>query len=168
MTRMHLAALLLLWAPSALASKLDRLSDREYAHYRALRIFMEEKDRKAWLRLKTEEQRDQSLKDMGLWDTFYGLPESARQKVVNGEVEKGFTRQMVYMAWGAPFERNKLTGRAATRSELLIYRFEIDKNGVATPVVGSRIDYKAVGQHQTELYVDDDVVTSIVEKDSFE
>jgi hypothetical protein len=88
--------------------------------------------------------------------------------VVNGEVEEGFTRQMVYMAWGAPFERNKLTGRPATRSELLIYRFEIDKNGVATPVVGTRIDYQAVGQHQTELYVDDDVVTSMVEKDSFE
>jgi hypothetical protein len=167
MNRLHVF-LLLLVATTSLGSKLDRLSDAEYAHYRALRIFMEEKDRKGWLRLKTQEARDQRLQDLGLWDKFYNLSESQRERVVSGEVVVGFTRDMLYMAWGSPYQKQRLTGRNAARSELLIYRFEIDKNGLATPVVGDRIDYKAVGQHQTELYVDDDVVTSMVEKDSWE
>lgn len=64
--------------------------------------------------------------------------------------------------------KRRLTGREAARSELLVYRFQIDRKGIATPVVGERIDYKAVGQHQSEVYVDDEIVTSIVEKDSWE
>lgn len=167
MNRLHVA-LVLLVASMSLGGKLDRLSDAEYAHYRALRIFMEEKDRKAWLRLKTPEARDQALKDMGLWDKFYSLTEEQRKKVVNGEVEVGFSRDMLYMAWGAPFQKRRLTGRDAARSELLVYRFQIDKKGIATPVVGERLDYQAVGQHQTDVYVDDNIVTSMVEKDSWE
>lgn len=167
MTRLHVGAVIVA-AWLSLGSKLDRLSDQEYAHYRALRIFMEEKDRKAWLRLKTPEQRDARLREMNLWDKFYSLSEAQRQKVVAGEVEVGFTRDMLYMAWGAPFSKNRLTGREAARSELLVYRFQIDRSGIATPVVGERIDYKAVGQHQTEVFVDDDVVTKMVEKDSWE
>lgn len=167
MKRLHVA-LVLLVAGISLGSKLDRLSDAEYAHYRALRIFMEEKERKSWLHLKTEEARDAQLKEMGLWDKFYSLPEAQRAKVVAGEVERGFSRDMLYMAWGAPFQKQRLSGRDAQRSELLVYRFQIDKNGVATPVVGERLDYKAVGQHQSNVYVDDDIVTDIVEKDSWE
>jgi hypothetical protein len=149
-------------------SKLSLLSDGEYAHYRALRVFMDEKDRKAWLKLKTTEERDQALKDAGLWDRFYSHPEEVRSMIVEGDVLVGWTRDMVYMAWGPPFERQRLTGREAARSELFVYRFELDKDGAATPLVGKKLDYKAVGQHQIELVVDDDVVTEMKEKDRWE
>jgi hypothetical protein len=148
--------------------KLSRLSDGEYAHYRALRVFMDDKERKSWLKLKTTEERDQALKDAGLWDRFYAHPEEVRQQIVTGEVKQGWTRDMVYMAWGPPFERLRLTGREASRSELFVYRFELDKDGIATPLVGKRLDYKAVGQHQIELVVDDDVVAEMKEKDHWE
>lgn len=165
--RIHLVAVVLV-ALATGGSKLNRLSEAEYDHYRALRIFMNEDERKEWLKLKTTEERDQWLKDHKLWDKFYAHPTEIRQQIVDGLVEKGWTRDMVYMAWGAPFEKQRLTGRPAGRSELFMYRFEIDKNGVATPLVGKHEDYQAVGQHQTELILDDDVVTEMVEKDHFE
>lgn len=161
-------ACLLLIAMFTSGSKLSRLSEAEYAHYRALRVFMEEQDRKAWLKLKTTEERDQWLKDAGLWDKFYSYPPEMRAKIVEGDVKMGWSREMVYMAWGQPFEKMRLTGRDASRSELFVYRFEIDKDGVATPLVGKRTDYKAVGQHQTELVLDDDFVVEMKEKDRWE
>ncbi|MEZ4239422.1 MAG: hypothetical protein R3F59_25350 [Myxococcota bacterium] len=149
-------------------SKLSRLSDAEYAHYRALRVFMDDGQRKDYLKLKDPTERDQFLKDAGLWDKFYGLTDEQRQRVVDADVDLGFTRDMVYMAWGVPFERQRLTGREAQRSELFVYRFEIAKDGSAATVVGKHVDYKAVGQHQVELVVDDDIVTERKEKDHWE
>jgi hypothetical protein len=155
-------------ALGSMGSKLDRLTDGEYAHYRALRVFMDEPDRKAWLKLKTTEERDAWLKEAGLWDKFYSHSEEQRQQIVAGEVAIGWSREMVSMAWGPPFQKQRLTGRPASRSERLVYRFEIGKDGSATPLVGKKADYQAVGQHQTELVLDDDVVTEMVEKDDFE
>jgi hypothetical protein len=167
MKRIHVLIFAVL-ALLTMGSKLNKLSEGEYAHYRALRVFMEEPERKAWLKLKTSEERDAWLKEHKLWDRFYSHPEDVRKQIVDGDVAIGWTRDMVYMAWGAPFQKQRLTGRPAARSELLVYRFEIDKDGTATPLVGARADYKAVDHHQTELVVDDDVVTEMVEKKDFE
>lgn len=165
--RIHVAAVLFLALVTS-AGKIGRLSEGEYAHYRALRVFMQEDERKEWLKLKTTDERDQWLKDHKLWDKFYSHPAEVRQAIVDGQVEKGWSRDMVYMAWGAPFEKQRLTGRPAGRSELLVYRFEIEKDGTASPLVGKHENYQAVRQHQTELVVDDDVVTEMTEKDHFE
>lgn len=167
MRRLHAVFLAsLLWFGAA--GKLDRLSEAEKDHYRALRVFMEESDQKAWLKLKTEEERNAWLQEQKLWDRFYALTAEQRQSVIAGEVKRGFSRDMVYMAWGNPFQKQRLTGREAERSEMLIYRFEVDKEGFATPVVGKKVDYKAVDRYQTEVLLDDDVVTEIVEKDEWE
>lgn len=168
MSRLPALVMLLLLSLPAAASKLGKLTEAELDHYRALRVFMEEGQRKAWLKLKTTEERDQWLKDHKLWDKFYSHPAEVRAQIVAGDVGQGWTRDMVYMAWGKPFEKQRLTGRAASRSELFVYRFEIDKNGDATPLVGKHTDYKAVKQHQTELILDDDVVTQMTEKDRWE
>jgi hypothetical protein len=163
MRRSHLLILgALAWLTAG--SKLDRLTDAEYSHYRALRVYMDDGERKDYLKLKTTEERDQWLKDAGLWDKFYQHPEHIRQLIVEGDVQTGWTRDMVYMAWGAPFQKQRLTGRPAGRSELLVYRFEIDKDGVATPLVGKKTDYKAVGHKQIELILDDDIVTEMEDK----
>lgn len=167
MRRLHAVFLLsLLWFGAA--SKLDRLTDAEQDHYRALRIFMEEKDQKAWLKLKTEEERNAWLQEQKLWDRFYSLTPEQREMVVAGEVKRGFSRDMVYMAWGNPFQKQRLTGREAERSEMLVYRFEVDKDGYASPMVGKKPDYKAVDRYQVEVLVDDDVVAEIIEKDDWE
>ena len=150
-------------------SKLSRLTDDEYAEYRALRVFMKDDEQKEWLKLKTGEERTAWLKEHGLYDKFWSLPEDVRKQVVEGDVENGWSREMVYMAWGAPFQKQRLTGRPASRSELLVYRFEIDRDGVATPLYNAKhASHKMVRQHQTEVYVDDDVITSMVEKDHWE
>ena len=97
----------------------------------------------------------EALKQLGLWEKFYGEPQDMRDRIVAGDVELGWTRDEVYMAWGGPFQKQRLTGRQATRSELLIYRFEVDKDGYATPFVGKKEDYKAVRHYQAELILDD-------------
>ena len=116
----------------------------------------------------TEDQRNAWLQQEGLWDKFYGHNEVTRQQIVEGDVRLGWSRDMVYMAWGAPFQKMRLTGRPAARSEELIYRFEVDKDGFATPLVGKHTDHKAVDRYQVELVIDDDTLTEMVEKDDWE
>lgn len=144
------------------AGKLDKMSGEERAHWRALRVFVETKDQKRWLRLKTKEQRDAWLQERDLWDRFYEHNEEVRQQIVAGDVRLGWNRHMLYMAWGAPSERFKLTGRPASRSERLIYRFEVDKEGYASPLTGTNPDYKAVDRYQINVILDDDVVADLM------
>jgi hypothetical protein len=148
--------------------KWGRLSDAEKDHFRALKIFMDEGEQKAFLKLKTQEERDAWLKEHELWDKFYGHDPATREQIVAGDVRLGWSTEMVYMAWGTPFQKQRLTGRPAARSEKLVYRFEVDKDGFATPLVGKKIDYKAVDRYQVELVTDDDTVSEMVEKDDWE
>lgn len=149
-------------------SKLGKLSDAERTEYRVFAAFMTPQQQKAWLKLKTTEERTEALKQLGLWEKFYGEPPEMRDRIVAGDVALGWTRDQVYMAWGGPFQKQRLTGRNATRSELLVYRFEVDKDGYATPFVGKKEDYKAVRHYQAEVIVDDDVVTSLEETEGWE
>lgn len=151
-----------------MGSKLGRLSDAELDHWRALRVFMDDAEQKAWLKNKTEEERNAWLKEHELWDRFYSHDAGVRDQIVAGDVRLGWSRDMVYMAWGAPFQKMRLTGRPAARSEKLIYRFEVDKDGFASPLVGKKIDHKAVDRYQVELVLDDDVLAEMVEKEDWE
>ena len=151
-----------------LEARIKKLSEAEYMHYYALRPFVSDDDRKAFLKLKTEEERNQWLKDKGLWQTFYKYEPNIRQAIVDGAVQKGWTGEMVYMAWGAPFDTRKLTGRPATKSQLLVYRFERHEDGVVlvwTP--GSKTEYKSIGRFTRSVYLDDDRVTEIVEEEDW-
>ena len=162
--RLILASLLVV----LLAGKLDRMSTDERAHWRALRVFVEDKDQKQWLRLKTKEERDAWLKERGLWDRFYTHEDYVRDQIVAGDVRPGWSRDMLYMAWGRPTQRLRLTGRSASRSEQLIYRFEVDADGYASPLVGRKTDHKAVDRYQVNVIVDDDRVAELVELDAWE
>lgn len=167
MARWSLVLLLLLGACSV-ERRVKKLSETEYAHYTALRPFMEEDARVAWLKLKTEEERNQWLKDQGLWERFYKYEDHIRKAIIDGAVQTGWTKDMVLMAWGAPYDKRKLTGRPAPRSELLVYRFERHGDGsvvVYTP--GSKSLYKAVARFTREVYLDMDVVTEIIEKEGW-
>lgn len=146
-------------------AQIKRLSETEFKHFYALRPFMDEDQRKAYLKLKTEEERNQWLKDEGFWEVFYKYSERERQAIVDGAVAPGWKQEMVYMAWGAPFDTQKMPGRPATRSELLVYRFEVHEDGsliVWEP--GSKTEYKAVDFLTREVYVDDGIVAEIKEK----
>lgn len=150
------------------ASKLSKLSEQEQIEYRVFRAFMSEDDQKAWLKMKTPEERTAWLKDHHLYEKFYGESPDVRDLIVAGKVAVAWTRDQVYLAWGNPFQKQRLTGREAQRSELLVYRFEVDKEGYATPVTGKKEDYKAVDRYQIELVVDDDVVAELVKKAGWE
>jgi len=145
------------------AGKFEKLEPAEQDHFRALQVFMDKDQVKAFYKGKTPEERNAWLKEQGLWEKYYQYDEAERQAIVNGDVRVGFDREALYMAWGAPYIKNRLTGRRATRSERLIYRFEVDKDGYAMPL-GRKADYKAVDRYQVELIIDDDVVTEIKEK----
>ncbi len=150
------------------------MPSHERDHYRALEVYLDSPDakghrgtdeRRALLQLKTEEERNQWLKDKGLWDRFYQYPPHIRENIVGGLVQTGWIRHMVYMAWGRPYTRKKLPGREAQRSELLTYRFEELRDGTHQVWEdGSKTEYKAARLYSKELFVDDDVINEIQEK----
>ena len=150
------------------AGKLDKMSGEERAHWRALRVFVEKKDQKKWLKLKTQEQRDAWLQERDLWDRFYEHEPFVREQIVAGDVKLGWDREMLYMAWGAPSQRLKLTGRAAARSERLIYRFEVDGEGFASVLTDGKPDYKAVDRYQVNVILDDNVITDMMRLEDWE
>ncbi len=143
-------------------NRVKLLENDEFDHYYALRVYMEEDDKKAYLKLKTREERDQYLKELSLWDRFYQYPDHIREKIIAGEVQEGWTRDMVYMSWGKPYDRRKLAGREAQRSEMLIYRFEQHEDGsVLVWAPGSKTEYKAAALFEQEVILDDDVVAGV-------
>jgi hypothetical protein len=153
----------------AASGKEKRLSEAEQAHFYALKPYLEKDQEKAFLKLKTQAERDAYLKDLGLWDRFYKYDEAQRDQIVAGEVEIGWYEDMVIMAWGPPYQKRRMTSRPATRSELYLYRFEVDKRGVVRVFQpDSRTAYKMVDRFQTELYIDDGRVTEILRKEEWE
>lgn len=145
--------------------KLDRLSSTERDHYDALKVYMTDKDRKAYLKLKTEDARNGWLKERDLWDRFYQYDTRMRDLILRGKVSPGWSVDQVWMAWGKPHERLAVAGRKAAKSERLIYRFEVDKEGqvfVWTP--GSKVTHTAVSKYRQLVTVDDGVVAEIEKK----
>ncbi len=149
-------------------SKLDRLTPVERDHFDGLRVWMDKKQEKAFLKNKTEEERNQWLKDAGLWERWYKFDEGMRDQILGGEVATGWPYDAVYMAWGKPHERKKMIGRSASRSELLTYRFEIMEDGaVLVWAPGSKATYKAVGKYTMLVYIDDDKVGELERRDGW-
>jgi len=156
--------------------KMKRLTQTERDHYAALRVYMSEDDEKAWLKHKSQAERDGWLQEHGVpgaqisyWDQFYQYDEETRDAILGGDVQLGWTEDKVFMAWGQPFERRRLTGRPASRSELFVYRFEVDRDGfIRVWEPGSNTAYKAVRQYQMDVYVDDNRVTDLIRKDTWE
>ena len=159
----------MLFASGCTGKQMKRLSDAEFDHFYALRPYMDEDSKKEFLKLKTEEERNQYLKDANLWDRFYQYDQATRDEIVAGGVEVGWTKDKVLMAWGAPYDKQKLTGRPATRSERLVYRFE--KHADGTIIVwesNSKTEYKATKLFQKDVILDDDVVQEINQRDRWE
>ena len=150
-------------------SKLKKLEESEIDHYQALKVWMSDDQKKAYFKLKTEDERNQYLKDAGLWERFYVYEDFVREKILLGDVELGWTRDMVFLSWGKPYAKKRLTGRHASRSELLVYRFEVAADGSVMPwIPGSKASYKAVDKYQLEVYIDDDEVVQMDRKDNWE
>ena len=149
---------------SAGCNPIRRLSDGEWDHYRALRVYMTEVETKSFLRIKTEEERNAYLQELGLWDRFYQYPQDVRELILSGEVARGWTKDKLLMAWGKPHDMQRLTGRDALRSERFIYRFEQLEDGqLVIWSKGSKTAYKAVRLFQQHVVMDDDVVSEIYE-----
>ena len=146
-------------------SRVKRLSETEFSHYYALKPFMSEEQRKAFLTKKTEDERNAYLKQQGLWDRFYKYDDHIRKLIVDGAVQTGWTKDMVLMSWGPPFDKKKPLGRPTPRAEMLIYRFERHEDGsVLVWVPNSKTEYKATERFTREVILDADVVSEIVER----
>lgn len=150
-------------------SKLKRLTSVEQDHYTALKVFMDDGERKDFFKLKTQEERDAWLKQKGWWDTFYQYDPAVRGEILSGEVRVGWSHDKVLMAWGAPHTRTRLAGRAASRSEQLTYRFEVAEDG--TPYVwspNSNLTHRAIELYRVELIEDDGVVRELNRRDGWQ
>ncbi|MBT3224304.1 MAG: hypothetical protein HN348_34995 [Proteobacteria bacterium] len=175
-----LIVVLALLAGCGKSGKIKKLAEAEHVHYYALRVFMDEDAEKAYLKLKTQAERDAWLREnntpkqkigdkISYWDMFYQYDDDDRLALAEGEVEIGWKEEQVLMAWGAPYSRRRTTKRTATRSEIFIYRFEVDKNGnVLVWEPGSKATYKAIELYQYDLHVDDGVVTDMQRKEDWD
>ena len=146
--------------------RVKHLSDAEFSHYSALNVWMTEAEQKAYLKFKESPSRDAYLVELGLWDRYYKLSASQKAQLEIGEVELGWTRDMVLMAWGQPHDMQKLVGRDAKRSERLVYRFEMHEGGVVyvwRPE--AKTDYKAMRLFRKDVILDDDLVKEINKHD---
>lgn len=151
------------------AASTKRLSDSEKDHFYAVKVFMGEKEQKKWLKLKTQSERDGWLKKQGLWERFYQHDEDTRKKIVAGEVEISWEQDSVLMAWGMPHQRKRLTGRPATRSELFVYRFEVDLEGyVSVWKPKSKTAHRAMKLYQIDVVLDDARVSEMRRKDKWD
>ena len=159
----------LLFGNGANAASTKRLSEAEKDHFYAVRVFMGEKEQKKWLKLKTEEERSAWLKQQGHWERFYQYDEDRREKIVAGEVEIGWEQDAVLMAWGMPHQRKRLTGRPASRSEMFVYRFEVDYEGYVTVwKPKSKTAHRAMKLYQIDAVLDDSRVTELRRKDKWD
>jgi hypothetical protein len=164
---------LILMSACSYTRLVKNLSDTEFDHYYAMRSYMNEEQRAEYLKLKTQEERDQYLKDfmlpglppVSLWDTYYKYDARIREKILAGEVQKGWTVDMLMMSWGPPMKSRKLPGRQAERSLLYIYKFEKHPDGsVLVWQPDSKTEYKAERVFLREVILDDDVIAEIHDK----
>ncbi len=163
--RFGIGVLLLAAVLAGCGGKTKKLSAVERDHYYALKVWMSPTQDKAYFKYKTEEERNAFLKEAGLWDRFYKYPPEVRELIAAGEVKVGWMEDQMFMAWGQPHDRLRLTGRPASRSELFRYRFEVDNEGyIRVWDPKSKTAYKAVSQYQLDVYVDDSRIAEIVKK----
>ncbi len=153
--------------------RIKHLEDEEFSHYYSLKVYLDDDQRKAYLKMKTREERDAYLKGIEmpgrppriLWDMYYDYEEHIREKIYAGEVQEGWTTEMLLMAWGKPLKQRKLAGRQASRSWAYIYQFEQHEDGsVLVWESGSKTEYKAVKMFQREVIIDDDIIADIRNK----
>lgn len=163
-----LALMILTLGAGCWEGRVKHLSNAEFDHYYALRPFMSEEQREAFLKLKTEEERNQYLKDQGLWDRFYKYTDEERQTILEGKVAPGWTKEMVYMAWGAPHDRQKLVGRSTHLAERLIYRFEEQPDGsILVWEPNSKTEHSAVRLFIQAVELENDKVVAVTQKDGW-
>ena len=145
--------------------RVKKLDSEEFKHYYALKVYMEDDARADYLKLKTREERDAYLKKEGLWDRFYSLPPEVQTQVYEGDVQVGWSKEMLLMSWGKPVDSKKLAGRQAQRSFLYIYRFEqTQEGGLLVWEPGSKTQYKAAALFIRQVTIDDDIVVKIDQK----
>ena len=161
---------LMMLGGTAEAGKLKKLQQYERDHYQALRVFFrdEKKESKMFLKLKTPAERDAWLKTAGYWDKFYKYDEHDRNEILGREPKLGWTQDMLYMAWGPPFQKLKSTKRTASDTRILVYRMEITKDGdhmVWAPK--SKETYKATGRYTAHITLDEYVISEIKEEDGW-
>lgn len=146
--------------------KLKRLTDEERTAYEALKVwFADAKEEKAYLKLKTTDERNQWLKDKGYWDRFYQYDKPERDAIALGSVEPGWSIDKVYMAWGRPHQRRQLARPNVARSELLVYLLEVTDDGhVLIWEPGSKETHNAVDRYRYEVTVENDRVVEMEKK----
>jgi hypothetical protein len=150
----------------AFADKTKKLTAAEKDHFYALRAYMNEDQRKAFLKGKTEEARNEMLKKWGLWDRFYSYSEPMRGDILKGDVKVGWDEGAVFLAWGKPYKKLGIAGRNAEMSEELRYRFEVDPYGdVILWVPDSKTEHKASMLYEVQVTVDDGRVARLVRSD---
>ena len=139
-----------------------KIGQEEFDHWRALRIYMDEGTQKEFRKFKTREERDQYLKDKGLWEKFYQYEPHIRDQIAGGDVKTGWSEDMLFMAWGQPYDREKIFGRNAQESYRLTYRFEeLEDGAILVWEPKSKTQYKAVRLFQKEVYIDDGKITEL-------
>ena len=140
---------------------IKRLESAEKDHYAALRVFMKEEQKKEFLIRKTKEERDEFLKQMGIWDKFYSLSEKRREDILNYDVKVGWNQEELLMSWGTPYRTRLEPTSKAVQSQRWTYKFEehYDKKKDQSYILiwepNSKTEYKAKRVFARDVIIDD-------------
>jgi hypothetical protein len=158
-----------LLASPAQAAPIDRLAPDERDAFDALSVFLDAKQEKALLKLKTREARDAWLKAQGLYDRWWSLDAGRREEIAAGNVVVGFLVDEVLMALGTPFERRRVVVTGVQRAEQLVYRVEVTRDGrVLVWEAGSKETHNAQDRYRYLLDVHNGMVVAVTKKKGWE
>ena len=155
-----------------------RLEAPEKDHWAALRVFMNDNQKKDFLTRKTKEERDAYLKELQLWDKFYNCDEKRRAEILAYNVQEGWNQEELLMSWGIPFKKQMEPKSKGVGAERWIYRFEehTDKKTGGKYILiweeYSKTEYKADRLFEREVVIDDygrpewtdNIITKIVDR----
>ena len=156
-----------------------RLEAPEKDHWAALRVFMQEDQKKEYLTRKTKTERDLYLQELNLWDKFYNLDEKRREDILSYNVQKGGNQEELLMSWGVPYKTQmEPTSKHGVSAERWVYRFEEHSNkktGERYILIWeeySKTEYKADRVFEREVVIDDhgrpertdNIISQIIDK----
>ena len=158
---------------------IKRLEAPEKDHWAALRVFMQEDQKKDYLTRKTRPERDEYLKSIGLWDKFYNLDEKRREDILAYNVQEGWNQEELLMSWGKPHKTGLEHTDKASRAARWTYTFEVhqDKKTKKEYKIiweeNSKTEYKAVRTYDCDVIIldngrpewTDNIISEIIIRD---
>ncbi len=108
--------------------KIKKWPAEDQAWARSFDSWMSEEEIKLLVKMKTTEERQKFLTDLGYWKMWEDIEDEIKPHIIEGKVIEGMNQDEVYMCWDKPKKIRK-DFRKSAYVNVLNYEFEIDRKG---------------------------------------